>query len=102
MESLVVYSKKGARRSERPSGEACHVGLGPRLIETISSSADGALNDASQLIYFCRDHPNRLKPNAMQKCYICGQSLREIENEGIRLTGCLNCNSGRLVTAKNG
>ena len=58
----------------------CHVGLGPRLIETISSSADGPLNDALQLIYFCRDHPNRLKPNAMQKCYICGHLWREIDN----------------------
>ena len=70
--SVTVPQKMGARRSERPYGE---------------------------LIYFCRDHPNRLKPNAMQKCYICGHLWREIDNKGTRLTGCLNCN---FWTARDG
>ena len=55
--SVTVPQKWAPAEASARMARRCHVGLGPRLIETISSSADGPLNDALQLIYFCRNHP---------------------------------------------
>jgi hypothetical protein len=33
-----------------------------------------------------------LRSNKMDRCQNCGQDLIEIENAGLRLTGCLTCN----------
>jgi len=93
------WSERNAQCRERAKATCASAGPLRREIESISLSADRPLKHVSQLICFYREAPNRLKPNAMQKCYICGKPWREINNEGTRLTGCLNCN---FWTARDG